>query len=463
MDGKTLIYAMANKSLKYNAAHLQKDLQWLSTMLESRLNAFTDKKANSKVIRLMPPELLPPASIYHQFIISFELNAEERIILLLALLPYISPYLFETVLTKFNIDNKQVTEIGGIKGSTHGGLIPTGETALFILAGDDLQKRMEISLYFSTRHKFYIKKIVKLEETTAFEPETSGALTVSKDVLHLLTDATSYQPLFNTNFPAKLISTKYEYDDLVLHPETEQQLDEIKTWLKYKSKLMKEWGFENKFYDGFKTLFFGPPGTGKSLAAAVIGKQNGLPVYRVDLSMVISKYIGETEKNLSKIFDAAGNKNWILFFDEADALFGKRSNIQNANDRFANQEVSYLLMRMEEYEGLAILATNFKNNIDKAFLRRFQSVVHFPAPGKAEQYRLWKQSFSDKTSLAKDTDIKALAENFSLTGANIMNVARYASIMALKNGNNIITRENIMAGIKKEIAKESSLSGESSN
>lgn len=454
---------MVNKSLKYNAAHLEKDLVWLTAILGSRLESYIDKKHRPSIAKLTAPAFKAPVSIYQQFIQSFELNDEERIILLLALLPAISPYLIEKTLSKYGIDNKQIPEIGGIKGSFHGGLIPTGETALFILAGNDLQKRIECSLYFSPRHKFYTKNILKLEESTSYEPETSGVLTVTKDVLFMLTNATAYKPLFNTNFPAKLITTSYEYSDLVLTNETEEQLEEIKTWLKHKNKLLKDWGFENKITDGYKCLFYGPPGTGKSLAAALIGKQNDLPVYRIDLSMVISKYIGETEKNLSRIFDSATNKNWILFFDEADALFGKRSNIQNANDRFANQEVSYLLMRMEEYEGLAILATNFKSNIDKAFLRRFQSIVHFAPPGKEQSLRLWQQSFSDKTSLSGDIDLKALAETFSLTGASIMNVARFASIMALKKGNNIITKENIMGGIKKELSKESSLSGDSAN
>ena len=210
-------------------------------------------------------------------------------------------------------------------------------------------------------------------------------------------------------------------------------------------------------------MFYGPPGTGKSLATALIGKQNNLPVYRIDLSMVISKYIGETEKNLSKIFNVAANKNWILFFDEADALFGKRSNIQSSNDRFANQEVSYLLMRMEEYEGLVILATNLKGNIDKAFLRRFQLIVHFHAPDKEQRYLLWKKSFSSNTKLADDVELEALSENFSLTGAHIMNAVRYASMMALKKGDDIITKENLFTGIKKELSKESSLSGDSIN
>jgi SpoVK/Ycf46/Vps4 family AAA+-type ATPase len=454
---------MDNKGLKYNAKHLEIDLEWFEAFLEKRLDSYVERKEQPFLYEFPGPEFTSPVSIYQQFIQSFELNDEERMILLLALLPAISPFLIEKILAKHGIDNRQIPEIGGIKGSNHGGLIPTGETALFILAGNDLQKRIECSMYFSPRHKFYTKNILKLEESSSFEPETSGVISVTKDVLYMLTNATAYKPLFNTSFPAKLITTSYEYNNLILTRETEEQLEEIKTWLKHKNKLLGEWGFGNKITDGYKCLFFGPPGTGKSLAAALIGKQNDLQVYRIDLSMVISKYIGETEKNLSKIFDAAANKNWILFFDEADALFGKRSNIQNANDRFANQEVSYLLMRMEDYEGLAILATNLKSNIDKAFLRRFQGIVHFAAPGKEESLRLWRQSFSDKTVLSGDINLAALSETFSLTGASIMNVARFASLMALKKGNNIITNESIMTGIKLELSKESSRSADTVN
>jgi len=454
---------MVNKSLKYNAAHLEMDMEWFTAFLEKRLESHIDRKGPLFVSDLPAPGFSAPVSIYQQFIQSFELNDEERMILLLALLPAVSPFLIEKILLKHGIENRQIPEIGGIRGSNHGGLIPTGETALFVLAGNDLQKRIECSMYFSPRHKFYTKNILKLEESSSYEPETSGVISVTKEVLYMLTNATAYKPLFNTSFPAKLITTSYDYSNLILTRETEEQLEEIKTWLKHKNKLLREWGFENKITDGYKCLFFGPPGTGKSLAAALIGKQNDLPVYRIDLSMVISKYIGETEKNLSRIFDAATNKNWILFFDEADALFGKRSNIQNANDRFANQEVSYLLMRMEDYEGLAILATNLKSNIDKAFLRRFQGIVHFAAPGKEESLRLWRQSFSDKTTLSGDINLAALSETFSLTGASIMNVARFASLMALKKGNNIITNESIMTGIKLELSKESSRSADTVN
>jgi len=454
---------MANPGLNNNAKHIEADLQWLRLLLEDRLQSFKEKKRYSAFENFKPPVFKRPASIYQKFIQSFQLNNAERLILLLALLPYVAPNFIEESLQKFDISNSQISNIGGIKGSWHGGLIPTGETAMFFLAPGNLNKRLEYSLYFSTKHKFYTKNILKLEDVSAYEPEGSGVITLSKDVLSMITTATAYQPLFNSNFPAKLLTTKYDYKDLVLSQQTEQQLDEIETWLKFKKKLLVDWEFQNKISSGFKCLFYGPSGTGKSLATALIGKQNDLPVYRIDLSMVISKYIGETEKNLSKIFDTAANKDWILFFDEADALFGKRSNIQSSNDRFANQEVAYLLMRMEEYEGLAILATNLKSNIDKAFLRRFQLIVPFSIPDKEQRKLLWEKSFSSNTILEKDIDLKSLADNFSLTGSNIMNVVRFASVMALKKGDNIITNNNLLTGIKKEMAKESSISGDSTN
>src|SRR5204863_2251929 len=136
----------------------------------------------------------------------------------------------------------------------------------------------------------------------------------------------------------------------------------------------------------------GPPGTGKTLTAGLLGKEFNKDVYRVDLSQIVSKYIGETEKNLSKIFDRAEHKDWILFFDEADALFGKRTNVQSSHDKYANQEVSYLLQRVEDYAGLLILSSNFKNNLDDAFIRRFHEVVHFPLPDARQRLILWEKS-----------------------------------------------------------------------
>ncbi len=229
---------------------------------------------------------------------------------------------------------------------------------------------------------------------------------------------------------------------------------EVKDWIEYGETLLNEWGMSKKIKPGFRTLFYGPPGTGKTLTASLLGKSSGLDVYRIDLSMVVSKYIGETEKNLANIFDQAQNKNWILFFDEADALFGKRTNASSSNDRHANQEVSYLLQRVEDFPGIVILATNLKANLDDAFTRRFQSMIYFAMPNVDHRLKLWKNAFSDKSIHEDKVDLADIAEKYELAGGAIINVTRYCSMMALKRKSNIILQKDIIAGIRKEFGKE---------
>ncbi|MCB0555176.1 MAG: ATP-binding protein, partial [Phaeodactylibacter sp.] len=192
----------------------------------------------------------------------------------------------------------------------------------------------------------------------------------------------------------------------------------------------------------------------KTLTASLLGKYTGKDVYRVDLSMVVSKYIGETEKNLSNLFAKAENKDWILFFDEADALFGKRTDVKDAHDRYANQEVSYLLQRVEGYNGLVILASNFKSNIDDAFMRRFQSIIYFPMPKPSERLRIWQQSFPEQVTLGPDIDLSAISRKYELSGAGIINVVQFCCLEALKRGGQSILMEDLLAGIRKEFMKE---------
>ena len=203
----------------------------------------------------------------------------------------------------------------------------------------------------------------------------------------------------------------------MLHPGTRRQIEEIETWLQHGETLMDDWGMAAKLRPGYRSLFYGPPGTGKTMTACLLGKSTGRDVYRVDLSLVVSKYIGETEKNLARVFDQAQHKGWILFFDEADALFGKRTETKDAHDRYANQEVSFLLQRIETFDGIAILASNQRENLDDAFTRRFESIIYFPMPRPEERLRLWQQGFSPKAKLDENLDLERIARDTPLPAA----------------------------------------------
>ncbi|KAA3659556.1 MAG: ATP-binding protein, partial [Calditrichaeota bacterium] len=195
------------------------------------------------------------------------------------------------------------------------------------------------------------------------------------------------------------------------------------------------------------------PGTGKTMTACLLGKATNRYVYKIDLSMVVSKYIGETEKNLANVFEQAQHKGLILFFDEADALFGKRSESKNAHDRYANQEISFLLQRIETFDGIAILASNLRENLDSAFSRRFESIIYFPIPRAEERVQLWQKGFSGKAKFADDLDLKKIATDHTLSGGAIMNVIRYASLQALAQKDSIVTTKDVLQGIRKELVR----------
>lgn len=244
------------------------------------------------------------------------------------------------------------------------------------------------------------------------------------------------------------------WDDIVLNPQTMMYITEISNWLEHHHLFFKDENLKRKIKPGYRVLFYGPAGTGKTLTAALLGKQFNKDVYRIDLSQVVSKYIGETEKNLESVFKKAETKNWILFFDEADALFGKRTNVQSSHDKYANQEVSYLLQRVEDYPGLMILASNFKNNLDEAFLRRFHSLVHFPMPNTAERLLLWQKTMPAGLERTKDVNLEELAKQYELSGASILNVIQFAALQSYSRHESLICQKYLLDGVRKEYLKE---------
>ena len=226
--------------------------------------------------------------------------------------------------------------------------------------------------------------------------------------------------------------TAYDWDDLVLPPAQMAQLRAIVNQQRYAAQVYDSWGFGRKlpYGRGLAALFSGPSGTGKTMSASILARALGLELYKIDLAGVVSKYIGETEKNLDRIFEEARTANIILFFDEADALFGKRSEVKDAHDRYANIEISYLLQRMEAYEGISILATNFGQNLDEAFSRRMQFVVEFPLPDAADRERIWRGLLPGEAPVEAGVDFAFLGRQFELTGGHIKNCVLAAAFAA---------------------------------
>lgn len=235
------------------------------------------------------------------------------------------------------------------------------------------------------------------------------------------------------------IPAVFGWEDIVLQTKQRELLLQLKNRIMHQKLVMEQWGFKSKFAygTGVCALFYGPPGTGKTMGAQVIAADLKMPLYRIDVSKITSKYIGETEKNLGALFDEANRKNVILFFDEADTLFAKRSEISNSNDRYANMETGYLLQKIEEYKGVAILSTNYLENIDTAFRRRLQYIIRFPLPDEKMRLCLWEKSFPDKAPVEDGIDFSYFAKEYELSGSEIKETALNSAYLAAAQGENI--------------------------
>jgi AAA+ superfamily predicted ATPase len=430
------------------------EMSWLKQVLDTRINLYFGQPSDYASIWDIPvPDLDEYPSIYTKFVKRFNMSVQDRLVVLLTLAPHICPQLLDCLYIRNEMNGQVFTEFGGLKGTVHRGFLPTAETAAFMLAANDLTRRFQVMEIFEEDYYLLKQKILVMDYDRTKEPSFSTPLQMGKEYLTYLTTGGAFKPIFNSEFPAQRISTKLDWEDLVLEQESWERIQEILNWITYQKRILDEWGLRKSLKPGYRSLFYGPPGTGKTLTASLLGKTAGLDVYRVDISKVVSKYIGETEKNLSNIFDYAENKSWILFFDEADALFGKRTATSDAKDRYANQEVAYLLQRIEDFPGVVLLSTNLRSNIDAAFMRRFQSLVHFPVPDPPQRLRLWRQAF-ERAPIADNVNFNAVAKEYKISGGMIINVLRFCALAAVTREEPMIYMEDVIEGIKAEFYKE---------
>lgn len=428
------------------------DLAWLETILDLRMSTYFEEMSPDFLFP-DPPKWSGESNPYTQFVTKYALDLKERVILLMSMVPLLSPQTFDC----FFIQNKSIgrpfSEFGGVEVRSHKGFIPTVETVNFVLNGKDLLQRLDLYKVFSEEHFFSKHQILSLKRNSDNESFWSNSLQINEDFFYHLISGEKISPKFSSQFPAKELTTQLQIDDLVLNKQLMDELGLILNWIKYREEIKSSATLRKSFRTGYRALFYGPPGTGKSLTAAILGKNNDLPVYRIDLSQVVSKYIGETEKNLSRLLDVAEHKNWVLFFDEADSLFSKRTEINDSKDKYANQGTSYLLQRLEEYDGLVILATNLRPNIDRAFVRRFQSILYFNLPSVEDRIKLWENALKN-FSIASDVSIKKLAEKYEISGAAISNAIQFSWLSSKRDHRNEITSLDLEAGILREMAKE---------
>ncbi len=434
---------------------LEQEIEQFAELVRKRLkDYFKQETTTSPLSRLYTLDTAQEESQLEFFRNKYALTDEEYFVFIAALIPHVKPSFYNDLIQEALPGGGEFTEFGGTKGLNHRGVLPTGETLQFILAGDDLEKRLNIQDIFSERSTFYKQSLLWLEPVREGEPVMSGRIIIAQEWIDKILLGKEYEPRFGMDFPARKVTTEMSWSDLVLHPRTAQQIQHISTWLEYHENLMQDSNLKRKIKPGYRVLLYGPPGTGKTLTAALLGKQFNKDVYRVDLSQIVSKFIGETEKNLENVFRRAESRNWILFFDEADALFGKRTNVQSSHDKYANQEVSYLLQRVEDYSGLLILASNFKNNLDDAFIRRFHEVVHFPLPDAQERKILWEKSLPASIQLGSDVNLSAIANSYELTGASILSVVQYVALRSYQQKREELVYEDFIDGIRREFMKE---------
>lgn len=330
-----------------------------------------------------------------------ELTAAEALILVAAVAPLVDE--------RFDAMYGQLTDRQGVTGLT-------GEVARTLVARS-FSARLDAAALLGPLGTLRASGLLTLEPPDAL----TGRLIPEPGLASWVLGLPAPEPHATSDFPARPLTTVHTMADVVLAPRTRARLTQLQDRVRLRERVVDDWGF-GRHHDntsGLVALFHGPPGTGKTMTAGAIAGAAGLPAYTIDLSALVSKYIGETEKALAKVFDRAARERCVLVFDEADAIFGTRTEVSDAHDRYANQEVSYLLTRVESHPGVVILTTNLAGNIDEAFRRRIHIDVEFLPPGASEREAIWKAAIPRELPISPGVDLQALADRYAITGAQI--------------------------------------------
>jgi len=420
-------------------AELRSALEDLTAVVAVRL----DERRGDPLARrpeLDGPEGIPPIERYAgagplaEVVATGGLTAPEALILVAAVAPRIDE--------RFDALYARLTDRPDVRGLT-------GEVARTLVART-LRGRLEATALLSPQAPLIASGLIALHPPG----DLAGRLVPDAGLVAWLLGLPAGAPAVSADFPARALTTVHTLDDVVLPGPARRRIGELTDRIAHRDLVVRTWGYgaHHDNASGLIALFHGPPGTGKTMTAAALARSVGLPAYLVDLSALVSKYIGETEKALARVFDRAAREPCFLVFDEADAVFGRRTEVADSHDRYANQEVSYLLSRVEAHPGVVILTTNLLANIDEAFQRRIHVMVEFPAPGPAERIRLWRSVLPPELPLHGGVDLGALAQRFALSGAQIRDAGLEAAYLAAADGR-VVTQDYLLAGVHRQYEK----------
>ncbi|CAN5746715.1 hypothetical protein BH11BAC7_BH11BAC7_11460 [soil metagenome] len=437
---------------------LTTEQNWLKSCIAKRIALFKNGESkDSDIFVLNPPPTFDVATDEYSTVLEkYKFNSEERLLLALAMCNHFDP----RTLNGF-METPQLQMVSRVLKTDNGlSILPTAETFFFLVAGENTEHYLALHRYFSTDHPFYRESILDLADAPPGVSKFDGALSVPVSYRELLLYNKYQPPRFSSEFPAHLLTTKLNWGDLVLMPYTQNLLDEMKGRLIYESDV-RNWEtptgtLGHHMRPGMRVLLYGASGQGKTLTTALFGKLMERDVYRIDLSAIISKYVGETSKNLRNLFDTAERKDWIIFIDEGDALLGMRADLSTSTSSTAqsnNHDVAYILQRIETFDGIIIIATNLAHNIDAAFERRFEGRINYMALSVENQLKVWNNVWPTKLEMEAGARVDAMLADNALSPASIVNVVQRLAIMMAEQKQTVVPKELIRKCIMDEAIK----------